>query len=147
MVFKTHPPVPVNLTRPSIVGTATEGETLSVSPGSWTNSPTQVAWQWENCDVAGENCVALPGATATTHTLREGAAGHTVVVLETAGNEGGTATAKSDPTTVVQAGEVAPPPSDPGGGGGTGQGGGTAGTGGDRYRRWRWIRWRWRGRR
>jgi hypothetical protein len=129
-VFTTLPPVPVNLTRPSIVGTATEGETLSVSPGSWTNSPTQVGWQWENCDAAGENCVALPGATATTHTLREGAAGHTVVVLETAGTEGGTATAKSDPTAVVQPGEVAPPPSNPGGGGGTGQGGGSAGTGG-----------------
>jgi hypothetical protein len=135
-VFATHPPVPVNLTRPSIVGTATEGETLSVSPGSWTSSPTQVAWQWENCDVAGENCVPLPGATAATHTLREGVAGHTVVVLETAGNEGGTATAKSDPTAVVQSGEVAPPSSNPGGGGGTGQGdgarqgGGTAGTGG-----------------
>ena len=41
------------------------GETLTTSSGSWTDSPTSYAYQWEACDTVGLLCTALGGATAS----------------------------------------------------------------------------------
>src|SRR5262249_40318206 len=44
---------PTNMGLPVLSGTAVQGQTLSVSNGSWTGSPTSFAYQWQDCDSGG----------------------------------------------------------------------------------------------
>jgi hypothetical protein len=106
----SSPPAPVNLSAPSISGTPTQGQTLTESHGSWSNSPTGYAIQWQDCDSTGNNCgPPITGATGQTYTLTAADVGHTVSVTETASNAGGPGTpATSTPTTLVSAPVLAP---------------------------------------
>src|SRR5262245_61572488 len=45
---------PTNSALPAISGSVVEGQTLSASTGVWTGEPTSYAYQWQDCDVAGE---------------------------------------------------------------------------------------------
>ena len=47
-----------NSAPPTITGSAQQGQTLTEVHGSWTNSPTAFAYQWQQCDSSGANCVA-----------------------------------------------------------------------------------------
>jgi hypothetical protein len=87
--------------RPTVSGTAQQGDTLTLTQGTWANTPTSVTDQWQDCDSAGANCTAIPGATAATYPLTASDVGHTIVVLETATNADGAATGASTPTAVV----------------------------------------------
>jgi hypothetical protein len=88
---------PVNVTVPSIAGdlyvTASAGQTLSAVPGTWTNDPTSVSYQWILCSVGGSNCEAIQGATGSTYTLIAGQQGDAIELQETATNSGGTSLA------------------------------------------------------
>jgi hypothetical protein len=96
---------PVNTAPPLINGQTVQGQTLTEAHGLWTgsNSPTTYALQWQQCNTAGLNCAAIPGATGSTFQLSFAQAGSTLRVQETATNlSGGTsATAASAPTAVV----------------------------------------------
>jgi hypothetical protein len=105
---------------PAIVGSTIAGQTLSDSHGTWTNSPTSYAYQWEGCDSAGNNCANISGATGQTYTLTTTDVGHTIRVQETASNSEGTSTPEvSAQTAVVQAAPA---------GGGSSGGGSTTGS-------------------
>jgi hypothetical protein len=96
---------PVNVTPPTISGTAQAGMTLSASPGSWTESPTGYAYQWQRCDSTGANCSAISGAASSTYTVGAGDVDSTLAVSVTASNSAGeSAPAISARTTVVQQG-------------------------------------------
>src|SRR5436190_18674750 len=45
---------PVNVSPPSISGTAQQGQTLTEAHGSWTNGPTSYSYQWLQCNSLGE---------------------------------------------------------------------------------------------
>ncbi len=95
---------PSNTTPPQISGSITQGDTLSESHGSWSGSPTHYTYRWEDCDRAGENCTAIPGATGQTYLLAARDVDHTVRVLELASNtEGPGPAASSGQTDVVVA--------------------------------------------
>jgi hypothetical protein len=112
------PAVPTSGEAPTIAGTATEGQTLSVNHGFWTNQPSSYSDQWQRCASSGGNCQAIAGATGQTYALTAGDVGSTIRVQETASNEEGVSEpAESEPTTVVQA---APPGSTSEGGTGSG---------------------------
>ncbi|HXB66315.1 MAG TPA: hypothetical protein VNV42_15715, partial [Solirubrobacteraceae bacterium] len=66
------------------------------------------AYQWEDCNTAGEACANISGATSPKHTLSSTDVGHTLRVLVTATNEGGSGKATSAATGTVAA---IPPPS------------------------------------
>jgi hypothetical protein len=102
-VYDGFPPtVPTNNTPPTISGEAVEGQTLTGSHGTWTNSPTSYGYQWEDCDTSGSSCTAIYGATSQSYTLTTSDVGHTIVVRETANNEAGpSAPAYSLPTKPV----------------------------------------------
>jgi hypothetical protein len=99
------PPAPVNSSPPTISGTAQQGQVLSESHGTWTNSPTSYAYQWEDCDSSGNSCTAISGATSQTYTLTASDVTHTIRVQETATNAGGT----GGPISSSQTGVVTPP--------------------------------------
>jgi hypothetical protein len=98
---------PVNTSPPTISGTATKGETLVASTGSWSGTtPISFAFLWRRCDSAGANCASITGATNTTYVLQSADVGSRLRVLVTASNADGTASALSDATSVVTSGGV-----------------------------------------
>ena len=103
-VVAPNPAAPHNTTLPVISGTASEGQTLSTSDGTWTNNPTGFGYQWQDCDPAGANCQNVAsGATSSSYLLRGSDVGSTVRVVVTATNGSGSTPASSAATAVVQA--------------------------------------------
>ena len=92
---------PVATVLPAVSGTAREGQTLSSTKGTWTNSPTSYAYQWRRCNPSGASCTDIAGATASTYTLVYADAASTVRVAVTATNTYGSATATSNATKTV----------------------------------------------
>src|SRR5205807_423783 len=95
-----------NTSPPTISGTAQQGQTLTEHNGTWTNSPTSFAYQWQQCDSAGADCIPITGATNQTCIPAAGDIGHTIRVQETASNAGGSSSAATTAQTAV----VTPPP-------------------------------------
>jgi hypothetical protein len=94
---------PAELSAPTISGNPAYGQLLSESHGSWFNTTTGYSYQWERCNAAGADCVAIPGATAPTYKLALADIGSTIAISETASNAQGTGTAAtSSPTAVIQ---------------------------------------------
>jgi hypothetical protein len=103
------PAAPKNTAAPSISGVAEEGQTLTASVGSWSNSPTSYAYQWQDCTTEGKGCTNDAGAMGPTYKLTSADVGNAVRVLVVATNAGGSGKAAS-----VATGEVsAQPPSGP----------------------------------
>jgi hypothetical protein len=97
-------PGPQNSARPTISGTAVLGQTLTAGNGTWTSpngSPIMYAYQWQRCNVQGQQCVNIPGATQQTYVLQQADLGSTIVVVVTATNNQGSQSASSNPTGVV----------------------------------------------
>ena len=101
------PPAPVNTKLPTISGTAEQGQTLTASNGSWSNSPSSYSYAWEDCNGSGDNCSDIDSATSSTYLVASGdvGVGDTIRVVVTATNAGGSASATS-----AQTGAVQPPP-------------------------------------
>jgi hypothetical protein len=70
--------------QPTISGTATVGQTLEASGGSWSQPPTALTYQWERCNPNGRLCTPIAGATAATYTVTAGDSTHTLLVAVTA---------------------------------------------------------------
>jgi hypothetical protein len=92
---------PSNTAPPVVAGTAKVGQTLTVSNGTWTGSPTGFAYQWQRC--TSSSCVDITGATKQTYLIVDADAGHTLRAVVTASNADGKSTANSNQTEVVAA--------------------------------------------
>jgi hypothetical protein len=102
---------PGNTTAPAITGTATQGQTLTVSQGEWIGQgPITYTFAWERCDSSGNNCVAIAGATKTTYVLVAADAGHDIRATVTAGNSVGKTAAHSNTVGPVTSSTPPPPP-------------------------------------
>jgi hypothetical protein len=106
------PPAPTSTALPDIGGTTTEGETLKATTGTWEGSPTSYAYQWQDCNTSGTSCANISGATTSSHKLTASDTGHTIRVVVTATNTGGSTPATSNATAQVSE-AVSPPPSPP----------------------------------
>ncbi len=95
---------PANVSPPQISGNTTQGQTLTESHGTYTNSPTSFGYQWEDCNTFGLSCSPIKGAMSQTYTLTPTDVGHTIVVQETATNATGPSPSNSSAATA----EVAP---------------------------------------
>ncbi len=98
-------PKPKDVLPPSISGTTQEGETLTTTTGTWEDSPTSYAYQWEDCNEAGASCSSIAGATSSTLLLKGGDVGHTIVSTVKATNATGATKVSSAPSGVVSAKE------------------------------------------
>src|SRR5207248_68890 len=97
------PAAPTNTTPPTISGTAQQGQTLTASNGSWTNSPTSFSYQWQRCDTNGANCASISGATTASYLLAATDPGSTIIAAVTASNASAPTPANSAPTAVTKA--------------------------------------------
>lgn len=86
--------VPANTVLPAITGNTTEGETLTASTGTWSNSPTGYSYQWKRG-------VTNVGADQNTYVLVAGDVGSTMTVVVTASNAAGSANATSTATATI----------------------------------------------
>lgn len=89
--------LPVNSVAPAITGTATEGETLSLSNGTWSNTPDAYAYIWKR------DGVVIAGATAATYELTEDDVDAVITASVKATNLGVSAVANSNATDAVAA--------------------------------------------
>jgi hypothetical protein len=67
----------------SINGTPTQGTATTLTPGTYTPTPTGQSYQWRLCDSTGANCANIGGATNATYTPVSGDVGSTLRVVET----------------------------------------------------------------
>jgi hypothetical protein len=92
---------PRNTARPTIEGDAVVGDQLTANDGTWTNTPTSFAYQWQRCDIDALSCADVAGATLKTYGVRAADLGFRLRVLVTARNAGGAGSAASGPTAIV----------------------------------------------
>ena len=92
---------PVGDTPPSITGGNHEGDTVTASNGTWSGVvPMTFTYQWWRCDVNGEFCSPITGATSVNYTLQPTDVGLTLRVDVLATNPDGATTASSGVTAV-----------------------------------------------
>jgi hypothetical protein len=93
---------PTNLIPPSLSGTATQGETLTVTSGSWSGNPVPaVSRDWQRDGLS-------TGQSGPTYTLTAGDVGGTITVVETATNSQGSAQAISNAIGPIASSSTAP---------------------------------------
>ena len=103
---------PVNQVEPTVSGTASEGQQLTASNGTWVGlQPMTFAYQWVRCgadggDPLGSSCAVISGATKSTYAPVATDVGSRLRVRVTATNSAGGTTDASNPTTVVSAGKA-----------------------------------------
>lgn len=88
------PSAPANSALPAITGSTALAGVLTCSQGTWTNSPTAYAYQWNR------NGTAISGQTATTHTVVTADLGTTLTCTVTATNATGSTPATSAGTAI-----------------------------------------------
>ncbi len=92
---------PLNTAPPTISGTLESGQVLTEAHGSWSNDPTSFTDRWEDCDSTGSGCSSIAGATAQKYKLTSADVGHTIRVIESAANSGGSGTPTSSTATAI----------------------------------------------
>ena len=102
-----NPNPPVNQSPPLLSGAAVQGQSLTVTAGSWSGAPT-LSEQWQRCNSNGANCTNITGATGTSYLLAAADVGSRVRVNETAINSAGSASTASTATAVVTGQASAP---------------------------------------
>jgi Papain family cysteine protease len=93
---------PANTALPRISGTASLGQTLSATSGTWSPAATAYTYQWQR-STDGVTWNSIPGATATTYVVAAGDLGARLRVSITALNSAGSGTASSAPVGPVVA--------------------------------------------
>ena len=71
----------VSTGQPTVIGVPKEGQTLQVSAGSWSPTPTTIEYQWQRCNPNGRLCKPLPGATASTYAVTAADTGHALLAV------------------------------------------------------------------
>jgi hypothetical protein len=95
---------PRNTARPTVSGTARQGELLTASTGTWSGAtPMTFAYRWLRCDSNGASCASISGATSKTYTLTSADVGNRLRVRVRASNSTGAGAATSLATAVVAA--------------------------------------------
>jgi hypothetical protein len=103
VVAALPPSPPANSALPTISGTTQQGQALSTSNGTWSNSPSSYTYHWEDCNSSGSSCTTITGATASSYTLASTDVADTIRAIVTATNAGGSTPATSTQTAVVSA--------------------------------------------
>jgi hypothetical protein len=102
---------PVSVQAPTLSGSAAQGQTLHVTPGTWNGQqPITFTFRWLRCDTAGNNCIVQQGFQDDAYTLREGDVGKTIRARVVARNNRGEASRLTAPSPTVQGPQTPPGP-------------------------------------
>jgi hypothetical protein len=95
---------PSNTALEVVSGIDTQGQSLTTTNGSWTNSPTGYTYQWQDCNSTGSGCTNVSGASLSSYALASGDVGHTMraVVIATNASGSGSATSAQSPMIAAQ---------------------------------------------
>jgi hypothetical protein len=90
-----------NITLPALSGSASVGNTLTVTNGIWNPTPRNYKYAWWRCDSSGNNCIHSPTtASKNTYAIQAGDAGYTIRA-QVAPNGSWTYSKSSAPSAVV----------------------------------------------
>jgi hypothetical protein len=89
--------------RPAVTGKTMQGQTLTASAGTWTQTPSSVAFAWQRCNANGRICSVIAGATSATYVPVAADVDHELIAVVTAAIGGATQTAWSVATDAIQA--------------------------------------------
>lgn len=92
---------PVSLSSPEISGNTREGQVLSSTTGTWSNSPKSYTYQWLRCNASGASCSDISGASSNSYVLVLADVGYSLRAVVTAHNSGGLQAATSNQTAPV----------------------------------------------
>jgi hypothetical protein len=92
---------PQNTSAPTISGTPKVDSPETADNGTWSNTPTSFAYQWQRCASDGSACGDITAGTTKTYTPAVGDVGHALRVVVTATNADGKASATSAPSDVI----------------------------------------------
>jgi hypothetical protein len=95
---------PVNTVAPVIGGSALQGQTLSVSTGTWSPTASSYAYQWQSSADGGSTWASISGGTGSSYTLAGGDRGAEIKVVVSATNLYGSNVATSAATGPVGSG-------------------------------------------
>jgi hypothetical protein len=96
---------PVNVTPPTVTGSATTGTRLQANRGTWTGQqPIEYTYLWLRCNAQGESCAEIPAANGDDYLVAQDDVGRTLRVRVTARNTAGSRVVTSAQTAVVQRG-------------------------------------------
>jgi hypothetical protein len=100
--------LPKNTSKPAISGAARDGQTLRVSPGTWSGTqPMTFSYQWYRCSAQLSNCSAIQGATSQDFKLTTTDIGKRLIATVMAANSAGGGSARAS-TEVVTARATGP---------------------------------------
>ena len=91
---------PLDVSAPTVSGTAQRGFTLSAGVGAWNGVDNAYTYQWQS-STDGTTWTGIGGATGSTYSVATGDEGAQLRVLVSATNGDGSATATSAPTAAV----------------------------------------------
>lgn len=93
---------PANTSPPTISGNVKVGQTVTVSNGNWSGSPTSYTYQWQRCSSA-TSCTDITNAVGQSYVVRNADGGMRLRAQVNALNADGKGTASSDVTSIVPA--------------------------------------------
>ena len=93
--------LPLNTAPPLITGTASQDQTLSADPGTWSGPNPTYAAQWLGCDTSGSACTPIASAASLTYRPTSADVGRRLRVAVVVTNKNGSAVATSDATAIV----------------------------------------------
>ncbi len=96
---------PVNTVAPVVSGQSLQGQTVSVSTGTWSPTPTLYSYQWQRSTDGGSTWANISGAISSSYTVAAGDLSARVRAVVSATNSYGTTPAA---TTAVTIGSGAP---------------------------------------
>jgi hypothetical protein len=88
--------------QPAVTGKPLQGQTLTVSAGTWAQTPSSLVFAWQRCNANGRICSPIVGATAAKYVPVAGDVGHELVALVTATIGGATQAALSAATDAIE---------------------------------------------
>jgi prepilin-type N-terminal cleavage/methylation domain-containing protein len=94
---------PTSSAAPVVSGSAVEGQTLTVTNGSWAHTPASYSYQWQRSTTTGGVWQDIAGATTSSYVLQSSEVGFSVHVLVSACNTAGCAQTTSTQSGVTQA--------------------------------------------
>jgi hypothetical protein len=93
---------PSNTSPPTVTGSVKVGQTLTVSNGTWTGSPTSYTYQWQRC-TSSTSCTDIDNAVGQSYLVKNADGGTQLKAVVNAINADGKTSAASNPTATVPA--------------------------------------------